>query len=79
MIVYRLTQLASQEAAKEGDDGLLRAYQPPRQRVPSTSSQSGEREPAKHSKQLSTMLKLLYSLLSPQTILNNDWAQQSCS
>ena len=28
MIVFRLNQLASQQAAKEGDDGLLRAYQP---------------------------------------------------
>jgi hypothetical protein len=28
MIVCRLNQLASQQAAKQGDDGLLRAYQP---------------------------------------------------
>jgi hypothetical protein len=28
LIVCRLTQLASQQAAKQGDDGLLRAYQP---------------------------------------------------
>ena len=28
MVVCRLTQLASQQAAKQGDDGLLRAYQP---------------------------------------------------
>jgi hypothetical protein len=28
LIVCRLTQLATQQAAKQGDDGLLRAYQP---------------------------------------------------
>jgi hypothetical protein len=28
MVVCRLNQLASQQAAKQGDDGLLRAYQP---------------------------------------------------
>ena len=28
MIVCRINQLASQQAAKQGDDGLLRAYQP---------------------------------------------------
>jgi hypothetical protein len=28
LIVRRLTHLASQQAAKQGDDGLLRAYQP---------------------------------------------------
>lgn len=28
MVVCRLNQLASQQATKQGDDGLLRAYQP---------------------------------------------------
>ena len=42
MIVCRLNQLASQQAAKQGDDGLLRAYQPLAEAArPPTSSQSG--------------------------------------
>ena len=42
MIVCRLAMLASQQAANQGDDNLLRAYQPrAEQRESSTSSQSG--------------------------------------
>ena len=42
LIALRLNALATQQAAKQGDDGLLRAYQPLAEAArPPTSSQSG--------------------------------------